>query len=335
MQFFTSVQVGNPSFSLHPDSHVMVLGSCFAEVIGSRLKSLKIPCCLNPFGTLYNPLSIAQALCQIMDGRRYHEADKEVFEARGQWHSWMHHGIFSHTVLKDCLEHINNRLTEAQRIMENLDLLVVTLGTSYVYRLRTDDDASSFVVSNCHRQPERLFERRMENAADMAACLLSVLERLLTLRPDVKVVLSVSPIRHLRDGLHQNQLSKSALMLAVDEVCRRMPDVCWYFPAYEMMMDEWRDYRFYADDMIHPTPLAQQMIGTRFVEACADSSCKAYIQEWTSLHDALAHRPLHPESDECRAFYIKLKDKLGTFAAKYPHVDLQEEYRICNTRLEK
>lgn len=288
MELQTSIDISRKQLRIDHKDGIMLLGSCFADNIGGKLAEGHFECCINPFGTLYNPLSVAEALRQIMDRRTYSESDSEVFCNDGIWHSWMHHSRFSAGSAADLVGKVNAAISAAHESLSHCSLLVVTLGSAYVYRLREDGR----VVANCHKMNEKNFDRSRISTDEIEENWLPLLDDLHAVNPQLKVMFTVSPIRHKRDGLHANQLSKATLLLAVDRLCERRKDMCLYFPAYEIMMDELRDYRFYADDMVHPSPLAVEYIWERFSDAFFDKATMEETAKWRKFEAAKRHRTI-------------------------------------------
>lgn len=245
---------------------LMLLGSCFATHIGARLQDARFRCDVNPYGVLYNPLSISAALREMLAGKVYAAAD--LYPHQGLWHSPMHHSDFSAATPAEALQRINSRLRPASAALPALDFLLLTWGTAWVYEDRT----TGRVAGNCHKLPETRFLRRRLAVDEIVEDAASLLAGLWQQNASLQVVLTVSPIRHVRDGLHDNQLSKATLLLAAERVCAAFPDRVFYFPAYELLQDELRDYRFYAEDMVHPSAQAVNYIWERFCDfALADS----------------------------------------------------------------
>lgn len=308
---------------------MLLMGSCFAAEMGQRLVEAKFDCDLNPYGVLYNPISIAAAIHEIIDGRPYTAND--LFCHEGLWHSWMHHGDFSSPNPGVVVQHINDRLLRAHQRMPRLQRVVLTLGSAFVYRRAADGR----VVGNCHKMPEQTFHRERLGVDEMVEALAGVIERLLGINSRVHILLTVSPIRHLRDGLHDNQLSKSTLLLAADALCKSFPKQLFYLPIYEVMMDELRDYRFYADDLVHPSSLALDFIWNSLIDNCFSAESKMLVQECVAISKALSHRPLHPESKAYKRFLEQTLLKIERLNAKFPNLDLQNEHETCHTLLNR
>lgn len=324
MDFRTPVEWHGESEEIKYSDHVLLMGSCFAENVGGLLLENKFSCDVNPFGILYNPLSIAKALRQMLDGKVYTMDD--LFDSGGQWHSWMHHSSFSSTDADECLNRINSRLEKAASALPRTSWLIMTWGTAFVY------EKDSEVVGNCHKQPDRLFTRRLLDVDTICGEWNDTLREAKQRFPGLKVMLSVSPIRHLKDGLHGNQISKSVLLLAIDRLCREL-DFCHYFPSYEIVMDELRDYRFYAEDMLHPSPLAVKYIWECFCSTYMSKDTQRVMKEWADIQKGLAHRPFNPDSDAYRRFLSQIVLKIEELKEKFPYFEVQKELEQCRTLL--
>lgn len=326
MNFRTQVELPKKETEIRHSDRMMLFGSCFTENIGNLLLTNKFRCNVNPFGILYNPLSVVEALWQILSHQTYTEED--LFHAGGSWHSWMHHSSFSAATSSACLTSINQRLAQASAELPQLDWLVITWGTAFAYWLKE----KTVVVGNCHKQPDRLFSRRQLSVEEIVTewdCLLVELRKA---NPALKVLFTVSPIRHAKDGMHGNQISKSTLLLAIDELCRRWSN-CYYFPSYEIMMDELRDYRFYADDMLHPSPVAISYLWECFNETYFSRETNQVMNEWEEIRKALNHKPFDAQSEIYRKFLTQIVLKINRLKEKFPYFDLQKELEQCQAQL--
>lgn len=327
MNLHTPVELPSGLPQINHAQRLLLMGSCFAENIGMWLAESKFSIDLNPFGILYNPLSVAAALREAWSAKVYTEAD--LFFYRECWHSPMHHGAFSAATPHETLQNINRRLSSLRQETPRPDWLILTFGTAYVYERKDTGQ----VVANCHKQPERLFTRRRLAVEEIAEEYVSLLNGLWLRAPDMKVLFTVSPIRHVRDGLHANQLSKSTLLLAVARLQEMFPQNVFYFPSYEIVLDELRDYRFYADDLVHPSPLAIQYIWERFGQAFFTAATRQLIEECGDIRRALAHKPFHPEAQEYKRFLGQIVLKIERLNGKYPYLDFEKETQLCRTRL--
>lgn len=327
MNFFTQIELSGDLPRLAQTDCLMLLGSCFASEIGQRLTDAKFGCDVNPYGVLYNPHSISTALREIVVGKIYEK--KDIFLFRELWHSPMHHGDFSSAFAEDVLVSINLRLKSAHETMRNLDYLLLTLGTAWVYEAKE----TGHVVGNCHKQPEKNFTRRRLSVEEIVLDYTSLLSELLLQNPKLKVIFTVSPIRHVRDGMHANQLSKATLLLAIDRLQENYPENVFYFPAYELLMDELRDYRFYAEDMVHPSEVAVSYVWERFVQTCISTDALHIMEESEKIRKALLHKPFHPDSDEYKRFLGQIVLKIDRLNEKYPYLDFKKEREICRIQL--
>jgi len=308
----TPVASGATPPALHFGDPVMSLGSCFSECIANHLGEGGMNVLTNPFGIQYNPLSIARTLERILEGHPFTEA--ELVCHNGLYHSWLHHGSFSSEDATQALLMMNRTLSLAHERIHGLRYLILTWGTSYVYRHALTGE----VVSNCHKHPEKTFLRERASLENLVEAWHPLLTRLFALCPELKLILTVSPIRHLRDGAHENTLSKATLHLFTDELCRLFPERCHYFPSYEILLDELRDYRFFAEDLTHPSRLAERVIAERLTFWLLDASTQQAFAEALRLTKELRHRPLHEGSTAHTARLTALRAKVSDFLTRYP-----------------
>ena len=326
MNFRTQVELPEKEMNIRHSERIALFGSCFAENIGKLLTENTFRCDVNPFGILYNPMSIAEALRQVLAKKEYGEAD--LFYAGGEWHSWLHHSDFSSDALDDCLAGINGRIRTLSDALPETDWMVVTWGTAYVYSLQ----ATRQVVGNCHKQPDKLFFRRRLRVDEIVDTWKALLAALKEVNPKLKVLFTVSPIRHAKDGMHGNQLSKSTLLLAIDALCSDCPD-CHYFPSYEIVMDELRDYRFYADDMLHVSGKAVEYIWSCFARCYFDKETRQVMDAWEEIRKGLEHKPFNPDSTAYRTFLSQIVLKIAQLKEKFPYLEAQKEMELCESRL--
>lgn len=281
----TPVEAGKSPVEISYKDRITVIGSCFADNVGKKMEEAGFDVCINPFGTLYNPQSIANSLERLVSGREFTEADCEPMgSGAGLICSFSHHTSFARRSEEEFLENANARLREASSFYRTSTKTIVTLGTSWCYRYIAGD----MVVSNCLKRNAGEFSRELMSPETTVEVLSKAIEE-----SDAVFFLTVSPIRHLKDGAHGNQLSKAALLLAEEELCRRFPGRCIYFPSYEIMLDELRDYRFYAEDMVHPSDQAVGYIWERFCDfALADDQRPLLAAKEKEFRQS-RHRPMH------------------------------------------
>lgn len=324
MDFHTKTDITPWAYRLRHSDRLLVIGSCFAKHIGDRLDRMKIRTIVNPYGVLYNPQSIAEGLTRLTDQRPFTEEELR-WHPDGGWNTWLHHSRYSHPDKHIALTTINCHMKTAWQQLSEADVLIITFGTAWVYHLKDTGD----IVGNCHKEPDRFFVRKRLKVQEIVETYTALLHRISNVNPRLKILFTVSPVRHLKDGLHGNQLSKSTLLLAVDELCSIFPEQCHYFPAYEIVVDELRDYRFYAEDMAHPSMQAVSYVWEHFVEHCIDPEAQQFIQQWEKIIQALEHRPFQPDSAKYKLFVQQTAEKIGHIKKRYPYIDVDEEINRC------
>ena len=268
MDFRTIVNIPRPTFELEPCERILFVGSCFADNIGKRFEEEKFRAMVNPFGVMYNPVSVLHTVKKVAN----HTFDTAVF----------------------------------------------TLGTNHVYVER----ATGEIVDNCQKRPQREFEERELTVEECADALREAITLLRQANPKVNIIITVSPIRYAKYGYHGSQLSKAVLLLATDKVIKEEGERVYYFPAYEIVNDELRDYRFYKADMLHPNEQAVEYIWEQLVATCFSAEAKQFMEEWRPIKEALAHRPFHPEAAAYQDFIKKTKEKAKMLELKYPNIEL-------------
>lgn len=315
------------------DDKLLLIGSCFSDNIGNWLTSRYFDVLVNPFGTLYNPLSTARCLRLLAADKRY--AASELFEHDGLYHSFDHHSRFSAPTPDEALRRINDACIAGHRQLSRATRLVVTWGTAWVYRL-ADAEGGGSVVGNCHRLPEKRFVRSRLSVDEIATEWRSLIGELTAANPNLRLTLTVSPIRHLKDTLHGNQLSKATLLLAAEQLAAEMPDRVDYFPAYELLIDDLRDYRFYAADMVHPSETAVEYVRTKFAERYFTPATMAVLAQCEKIARALEHRPSDEKSESYKRFLTQNIQTIEQLTAKSTFFTLKtplEEFerRLKNT----
>jgi hypothetical protein len=297
------------------------MGSCFTEVIGEIMKELQFRIDVNPFGVNYNPSSVARNIWTLMNSREYSLEDLHSHE--GRWFSYDHHSRFSDPDPEFCLQRINHRIDASRKHLEKTNFLLLTWGTAWVYVHRK----TANVVSNCHKMPASHFSRHLltvNQIVDMHTKLFAALRKNF---PDLRIILTVSPVRHWKDGPELNSVSKSTLILAAHSL-QKMFSYCEYFPAWEIAMDDLRDYRFYAEDLLHPNRQMIQYIWEKFSGAWLDRETFNITRQVEKLINAMKHRPFEPGSAGHLAFLEKQLEKTASLTAEYPFLDLSrlEDY---------
>jgi hypothetical protein len=314
----TLVDIPSPGFSIHYNNRILFLGSCFATNIGLKLEKLKFNSVTNPFGVLYNPASIANSIDLLVNRKQFVEDD--LIRDNDTWFSFYHHSSFSSPDKAECLNRINETLSVASEFLKDADILFITLGTSWIYRYKPTNQ----IVSNCHKIPAKEFNREFLEISESVEYLSTHVARLLQSKADIKIILTISPIRHWKDGAIENQRSKSALALAIKELEKMFSNV-YYFPVYELFMDEMRDYRFYAADMLHPSNFAVEYVWEKFVETFFDKETIIQSSEIDKLVSMLNHRPMNGETESYKKFVASLKKSIAELKSKYPKIDFTPE----------
>lgn len=327
-EFRTIIEISKSKKELNYSDKIMFLGSCFAENIGNLFLSRKFNALVNPFGIIYNPQSVANSLIAILDDKEFSEEDL-IFN-NGKWCSLYHHGKFSDVDKQTCLNKLNISRSKARLFLKETNFLVVTFGTSWVYEYIE----RSRIVSNCHKLPAKDFNRFRLTVDDIVDTYKDLIVKLRYFNPNIKVIFTVSPIRHLKDTAHGNQLSKSVLLLAIDELIDNLPKI-EYFPSYEIVMDELRDYRFYSDDMVHVSDVAVDYIWERFKDSHISSSSQLAMKEIFKFTKSLQHRPLSGDFIAYRDFLNKRLEKIELLEKKYADVDFSKERLELLERIKK
>ena len=282
----TQVDAGRSRLGISLADRTMVLGSCFADNIGEKMTGLGFDVCVNPFGTLYNPVSLCNSIARLDSGIPFTEKECVPMGAGADLYcSFSHHTAFARRTPEEFLSNANSALENASKAWKAADKVVITLGTAWCFT----HIPSGEIVSNCLKVDGRQFSRRRLSVSETAMLLSGTVSRF----PDKEFIFTISPIRHLKDGAHGNQLSKSTLLLAVDEVLSRFPDRTDYFPAYEIVLDELRDYRFYSADMVHPSQQAVDYLWSRFVSWGIPENELPELEERRKVLQRSHHRDLH------------------------------------------
>ncbi len=321
MEFRTSIKTSeNRGLITHQDG-VMMLGSCFSDNVGNRLRHAMFNVDINPFGTLYNPFSIASSVDRIIECRPVDGTN--MFQANGQWNSFLFHSKFSKTDKMRAMELMNERIIQAHNNLREAKALVITLGTAVVYRLKS----TGKVVSNCHKVPQHEFVKKMESVDAMTEVLDHCITQLHEFNPDLKIIFTVSPIRHIADGLETNMLSKASLRVAVNTLVSRYKGLVDYFPAFEIMLDDLRDYRFYATDMVHPSDVAIEYIWQTFQATYFDDRTAQAVARCERVWKRLMHKPMTDNRESIERFNSDTRTVVNNLAKEYPYITKISEIR--------
>ena len=314
MEFRTTVKTGENRSWLHHSDKVLLLGSCFSDNIGSKMHGALINALVNPMGTLYNPMSIANGVQRLIDNEPI--AGQTLFMQGGVWNSFDFHSRHSLPDKQATIERMNRRIEQGHNALKTAQLLTITLGTAIVYRLKSTGE----VVANCHKVPQHEFERKMATVGEMTDVLDKMLTALHAFNPTMRIILTVSPIRHVADGLDVNSLSKASLRVAIHEAMSRHCEYCDYFPSYEIMLDDLRDYRFYSSDMVHPSDVAIEYIWQAFQATYLDDRSGLAVARCERIHKRLQHRPMSANRETVERFNNDTASVVRNLIKEYPYL---------------
>ena len=313
MHFTTKVPVKTYEFPINYESKLLLLGSCFAENMGEKFHYFKFQTTINPFGIIFNPISIEKLVNRVVNQKKFTEID--IFYHNDLWHSYEVHSECSRADKSVFLQELNDTLHAMHRQITEATHVILTYGTSWVYRLKSSNE----IVANCHKVPQSEFTKEIISPETIAQSIRNTIDTIHQINPDCKFIFTVSPVRHAKDGFPENQRSKAHLITAIQTILNPKSSFLNYFPSYEIMMDELRDYRFYADDMLHPSQTAIDYIWIRFFENYVNTDCFATMQEVCNIQKGLAHRPFNPETKSHQQFLETLNQKIIKLKAQFPH----------------
>ncbi|MBL7703525.1 MAG: GSCFA domain-containing protein [Ferruginibacter sp.] len=298
---------------------LLLIGSCFTEQIGTKLANHKFTVLDNPNGILFNPVSITKSIASYISNKQYTEAS--LFYQNECWNSWEHHSRFSHPDKNICLQAINESQNKAHAFLKKADWLLITLGSAFVYEL--DNKA---VVANCHKVPTDKFNKRLLTVDEVFTDLQNLIDKAVVFNPELKIIFTISPVRHLRDGFVENNRSKATLIQAVHQLAEKNNN-CFYFPAYELIIDDLRDYRFFAEDMVHPNYAATNYVWEKFMAACIDEPSQQLMKEIAVIVAAKNHKPFNPTSEQHKRFLQTNLEKVKKLQQQFSYLNLDEEER--------
>jgi hypothetical protein len=324
MKFRYEFDIKKLPWPINHQHKLLLIGSCFTENIGEKLKKHKFSVIENPHGILFNPVSVADAIDDYIQNKEYSKTD--LFYLNEAWHSWKHHSRFSGLTEAEALEKINGSISQCHSYLKKADYAFITLGSAWVYRLteKALNGIPGAVAANNHKAPADWFKRELLKNAELSSELEVMVSKLLQFNPGLKVIFTISPVRHLREGVIDNNRSKALLIQAVHELTEQWEQV-YYFPAYELVLDDLRDYRYYSEDLVHPNYFATQYVWERFIEASMTGETKSLIKEIHTINLAFQHKPFNPTSEQHRKFLDIYVRKAKTLMETYPFLDMQRE----------
>lgn len=326
MKLQTNVAIHAPAKKIDHQSKLLLIGSCFTEHIGQKLKSHKFPCFLNPCGIAYNPVSVANSIKFISDKKILKDAD--IIFYNELWHSLHHHGCFSAQEQTALRSNISLHTAQGNAFLKSATHICITLGTAWVF----EHIETQQIVNNCHKLPAQNFRRYRLSVAATTQVLEESIAAIRSINPTATLVFTVSPVRHQKDGLHANQLSKSILLLAIEHLQQKQKDI-HYFPAYELVMDELRDYRFYAEDLCHLNALGIEYIWEKFATHFISSESQLHFPSLQKLQKALNHKITDNKSIIHKKFIQKTQNLIAELEKKLPFIDFTEERKILQDAL--
>jgi hypothetical protein len=330
MQFMLDIAIPSPPVRINYRDPILLTGSCFTEHIGDNLHGLKFNVLQNPNGIIFDPASVASNLVSYIQNRQYE--GKDLFIQNEIWQSWQHHGRFSNTDKEPCLKLINHSQARAHEFLQKAGWLIITLGTSYSYRLSAAAPESvsagagaiSAEVANCHRAPAQWFKKHLMTIEESSAALDNCVHQLFQFNPGLQIIFTVSPVRHIRDGIIENNRSKARLIESVQQLCQKF-DRLHYFPAYEIVIDVLRDYRFYDIDLVHPNYQATAFVLEKFQQHFIDEESQDLMKELGRIMIARKHKAIQPNTIAHKQFLKLHEDRTRDLMHRYPFLDLEEE----------
>jgi len=325
-KFRTMVEFPKSGEKIGYNSRCLFMGSCFTEEIGGRMLSHKFPVMINPFGTLFNPASICDNLEMLIEGKVFSADD--LFRHHEMWFSFSHYTGFDRHDQQECLALVNKSLQEAASWIRQCNYILITLGTAWTFIYK----ATGKLVANCHKLPSADFTRKLLEPEEIGERFDHMLTVLKNINPRARIIFTVSPVRHWKDGAINNQLSKSILLLGIHRLMKKHSSIS-YFPAYEIFMDELRDYRFYAADMLHPSETGSSYVWERFCDSWLDEASKNIMAGVTAILKAVAHRPGQSDLPNLKKFSEKLLNQIDQLMLSNPSLDFSHEIAILHERL--
>ncbi|MEN9547531.1 MAG: hypothetical protein RIR12_122 [Bacteroidota bacterium] len=328
MQFQVPIEIQPLPTTIGYGQHILLMGSCFTEHIGNALAEYKFNVLQNPNGILFGPDAVCKSLLGYMENKQYTES--ELFYLNETWNSWDHHSRFSAIHKEQALHTINTSQNAAHTFLQKADWLIITLGSSFVYPF-TDvaegtlpNKTKNATAANCHRAPSNWFSKRMLAIEEIKSMMEETVCALRKAHPQLKIIFTVSPVRHIRDGVVENNRSKARLIETVHHLSNHFENV-FYFPAYELVIDVLRDYRFYDVDLVHPNYQATSFVLEKFIETCIDPKEYPLMKELKKISIAKKHKPFHPDTQAHQQFLASNFQKVKELMATYPYLPLQAE----------
>ncbi len=332
MDFRTELQIVSWGNQINHADRIALMGSCFTEHITGFLRNHKFRVLENPHGILFNPVSIANAINDYRHAKHYQT--HQLFQHQDLWYSWHHHGRFASVDAELSLEEINTSIKNAHQFLQQSQWVVITLGSAWVYYLKQQQFAAArgTIVANCHKVPATAFGHRLLSVDETVAALQQAVSDLKALQPGVQIIFTISPVRHAREGLVENNRSKAVLHVALNQLLQQIPD-CHYFPAYELVIDDLRDYRFYAEDMVHPNYQATRYVWDKFRQVCIAPEAYASMDEAYKIISATKHKAMFPASPAHQQFLQQTIARAKALQEQYAWLEFEREIEILTAQV--
>jgi hypothetical protein len=324
MKFHYEFDIKKIPWNIDHNHKLLLVGSCFTENIGAKLQKHKFKILENPNGILFNPVSVAEAITDYIINNKVNASD--LFTLNEGWHSWKHHSRFSGTTIENALQKINESTSNAHGFLQSADFILITLGSSWIYTLteKATNAVPGRVAANNHKAPAEWFEKRLMNNEEVLQALDNMIHRLFHFNPAIKIIFTISPVRHLREGVIENNRSKAVLIQAVHHLVNKFEGL-YYFPAYELVIDDLRDYRFYAEDLVHPNYFATEYVWEKFCLACMNEPTRKLMDEIKTIQLAFRHKAFNPSSEQHKKFLHASLEKTKTLKQQFPFLDFEKE----------
>ena len=318
MNFSTKVPIQKTNFPIDYHSEILLLGSCFAENIGEKFQYFKFQTTVNPFGIIFNPVSIKKLICRVVNQEKFTE--KDIFFHNEMWHCFEVHSELSNPKKEEFLKKLNEIIDKTHFQISQLSHLQITYGTSWVYRNKLSNE----IVANCHKVPQNQFDKEILSVETIESSIKNTVDLIQKVNPKCTFIFTISPVRHIKDGFFENNVSKGNLFSALNKIiknenCKLITE---YFPSYEILIDELRDYRFYASDMLHPSQIAIDYIWERFSENYFLNETQIIIQQINDIQKAINHKPINSDSKSYALFIENITNKINLLKEKYPFIKL-------------
>jgi hypothetical protein len=329
MKFRYELDISATSSTINHQSNLFLIGSCFTENIHEKLQQLKFNTFINPNGILFNPVSVSEALINVIEKKVYTEND--LFEWNEAWHSWQHHSNFSGVTPQQAISKINESTANAHEFLKKSSHLIITLGSAWMYTLTSKalNAQIGTVAANNHKAPHDWFEKKLLTPDQIILVLGTMLNKLGSFNPDIEVIFTISPVRHLREGLINNNRSKASLILAIHDMLEKLHKL-QYFPSYELVLDDLRDYRFFAEDLAHPNYAATNYVWEKFCSTYFSKETQEILPKIKEIYLATNHKPFNPNSQLHQQFKKNTIQKINALKTAFPSLDFSKEIEFLS-----